>query len=141
MRFHRLLLLFGTLALAGCGYFNALYNAQRRFAEAERAERSGDAAGAHSGYVAAVERAANSYRRYPNSRWADDALFLIGRARFAMGEVAAAKAALPSGAFAQTKADTDIAVYAGRNTVRSTRDLMRRASGNADRAQFKCTAG
>ena len=82
------------LLLAGCGYFNSLYNAQRRFAAAERAARDGDMAAARSGYTAAVEKAAAGYRRYPEGRWADDALFLIGRARFAMGEPAAARAAL-----------------------------------------------
>ncbi|HSJ14081.1 MAG TPA: hypothetical protein VK939_06690 [Longimicrobiales bacterium] len=89
------------LLLAGCGYFNSLYNAKRRFADAERAAQRGDAAGARSGYNAALEKAAVSYRRYPTGRWADDALFLIGRARFAMGEFPAAEAAL-SRVIAQT---------------------------------------
>ena len=71
--------------LAGCGYFNSLYNANRRFADAERARARGDAT-ARAAYYESIDKAAVSYRKYPNGRWADDALLLIGRARFALGE-------------------------------------------------------
>jgi hypothetical protein len=70
------------ISTAGCGYFNALYNAEQKFAEAQRAEADGNRSLAVSSYDAAIERAAVSYRKYPNSRWADDALLLIARARF-----------------------------------------------------------
>lgn len=83
-----------VLCLAGCGYYNSLYNANRSFETAQRATRSGDAATASREYRAAIERAAVSYRKYPDSRWADDALLLLGRARFALGEYDAAAAAM-----------------------------------------------
>lgn len=89
----RTMMLAMLLVLGGCGYFNSLYNANRSFATAERASRTGDRTTAAREYRAAIDRAAVSYRRYPDSRWADDALLLLGRARFALGEHAAAAAA------------------------------------------------
>lgn len=80
-------------ASAGCGYFNSLYNANRQFTEAERAAGRGDAAAAQQAYAGAIDKAARSYRKYPKSRWSDDALHLIARARFELGEYAAARAA------------------------------------------------
>lgn len=81
------------LSVAGCGYFNALYNANRRFAEAERAAAQGDARAADA-YIESIEKAAASYRSHPEGRWADDALLIIGRARFALGQDDAAAVAL-----------------------------------------------
>ena len=82
-----LLLVLLTTPLAGCAYFNSYYNAQRSFAEAERAARRGESANATRAYLAAIDKAAVSYRKHPDSRWADDALLLVGRARFAVGEL------------------------------------------------------
>jgi tetratricopeptide (TPR) repeat protein len=90
----RRLVLVAALLLGGCGYFNSLYNANRSFATAERASRTGDRATAAREYRSAIERAAVSYRKYPDGRWADDALLLLGRARFALGEHNAAAAAM-----------------------------------------------
>ncbi len=82
-----------ALALGSCGYFNTLYNARRQFADAERARLRGDVATARTGYNGSIDKAAKSYRRYPQGRWADDALYLIARARFRLGENLAARAA------------------------------------------------
>lgn len=76
----------GLVLLAGCGYFNALYNAERRFDEAERAAARGERNRAADRYQEAIEHAAVSYRGHPDSRWADDALYLIVRARFGRAE-------------------------------------------------------
>ncbi|HEX2166802.1 MAG TPA: hypothetical protein VHG09_06140 [Longimicrobiales bacterium] len=90
----RMLLLAAALLLGGCGYFNSLYNANRSFATAERASRTGDRVTAAREYRDAIERAAVSYRNHPDSRWADDALLLLGRARFALDEHDATAAAM-----------------------------------------------
>jgi len=88
----RLLPLACTLLFA-CGYFNAMYNARRSFGDAERAAAQGEREVAARAYMDAIEKAAASYRGHPDGRWADDALYLIGRARFALGEDDAAHAA------------------------------------------------
>lgn len=90
----RLLPLAATLALAACAYFNALYNARRAFADAERAAARGDLGTAQNAYATSIEKAAKSLRRDPDGRWADDALYLIGRAHFARGDDPKAIAAL-----------------------------------------------
>ncbi len=90
-----------VLGLAACGYFNSMYNAQRSFDRAEHAARRGELATARTAWLEAIDGAATSYRKHPGSRWADDALLLIARARFRLGEFepayAAASAALGAG--------------------------------------------
>lgn len=83
-----------TFVLAGCGYFNTMYNAQRRFADAERAAARGDRAAAESAWRDALDKAAASVRKDPAGRWADDALLIVGRAHFGLGRYDAAAAAL-----------------------------------------------
>jgi len=90
----RAIFLSAVLALSACAYFNALYNAKRHFADAERAAVRGDLGLAYSNYGTAIEKAARSLRRDPDGRWADDALYLIGRAHFARGDYREAAAAL-----------------------------------------------
>jgi hypothetical protein len=70
------------LALPGCAYFNALYNAKRLYAEAERAAGRGEISAAHANFGRSIEKAARSLERSPDGRWSDDALFLVGRAHF-----------------------------------------------------------
>ena len=86
--------LLASIVVAGCGYFNSLYNARLRFQAAEEADREGNRSTAMSAYAESIDRAFVSYDKYPTSRWADDALLLIARARFARGETREAAAAL-----------------------------------------------
>ena len=92
-RARTIVLIGAAAAVASCGYFNSFYNARRQFADAERAAERGDASTAEANYTGAIEKAAKSYRKYPNSRWSDDALHLIARARFELEEYEAARAA------------------------------------------------
>ncbi|MBI4539546.1 MAG: hypothetical protein HY704_08565 [Gemmatimonadetes bacterium] len=82
------------LLLPACAYFNALYNARRLFREAEGAARQGQQALAAQKYGESIEKAAKSLRIDDDGRWADDALYLIGRAHFERGDWPAARAAL-----------------------------------------------
>jgi tetratricopeptide (TPR) repeat protein len=82
------------LLLFGCGFSNAMYNARRRLGEAERATAQGQQAAARTAYAEAMERAASEYRRHPDGGNAAEALYLVARARFGLGEFAAARAAL-----------------------------------------------
>lgn len=80
--------------LQGCVYYNTLYNARERFDAGERAREAGDADAARAAYGAAVEKAARGFRSDPTGRWADDALYLMGRAWFRTGELARSVRAL-----------------------------------------------
>jgi predicted negative regulator of RcsB-dependent stress response len=94
VRAHRALLVAGLPVLAGCVYFNALYNARSRFEAGEAARLAGRPDEASAAYADAVTKAARSYRQDPEGRWADDALLVLGRAHLRRGELAAARAAL-----------------------------------------------
>ena len=78
--------------LSGCAYFNTFYNARKAFNEAEaRQEASGAAAGSsrRSGgdlYDKAIKKASRVLAFYPDSRWVDDSLLLLGKAFYRKGE-------------------------------------------------------
>jgi TolA-binding protein len=101
----------GSLAwLAGCAYFNTLYNAEQKFAEAEKADahrRAAEAAGGAGAqtpmsnpnaeaYEEVVEKCKKMIARYPDSRHVDDAMLLIGKSLYALGRHEEAAAALDS---------------------------------------------
>jgi GGDEF domain-containing protein len=69
-----------ALLLAGCAYYNGLYNANRLAREAERAERDGRTGEARSLWSQAAVKAESVVSRHPKSRYRDDALYLQGRA-------------------------------------------------------------
>ena len=79
---------------AGCAYFNSLYNARRAFAEAQAARMQDRSVEAASAYRDAIDKAARSYRSDQTGRWADDALYIVGRAYFYSGDWARSQAAL-----------------------------------------------
>jgi len=82
MRCHGILLLgvFAAGALAGCAYFNGLYNANQLVKEAHKAEREGRIGEAHSLWSQAAVKAESVATQYPDSRYRDDALLLQGLA-------------------------------------------------------------
>jgi predicted negative regulator of RcsB-dependent stress response len=82
------------LGAGGCAYYNSLYNANRAFDEAEDARREGRESTARAKYAEAIEKAAKSYRDSGEGRWADDALYLIGRAHARRADWLEAQAAL-----------------------------------------------
>lgn len=82
-------------ALAGsCVYLNSLYNARRSFDEGERARVEGRSAEAQAAYDDAIRKASASFRKDPSGSWADDALYLLGRAYLGRGADARAVDAL-----------------------------------------------
>lgn len=84
--------------VAGCAYYNGLYNANRLAREAERAEREGRTGEARSLWSQAAVKAESVVSRHPNSKYKDDALLLRGRALSRMGVCAQATAPLAAAA-------------------------------------------
>ena len=73
-----------------CTYYNTFYNAKKSFKEGEKAQKN-LAPGVRSSagkqkYEEAIKKASKVLTFHPKSKWADDALFLIGRAYYNMGE-------------------------------------------------------
>jgi tetratricopeptide (TPR) repeat protein len=80
--------------VAGCAYFNTLYNAQYIYQEAEDLRRAGQDAEASERYAAVVDKAQKTYERDTEGQWADDALYLLGRAHLRRGNLFEARVAL-----------------------------------------------
>jgi hypothetical protein len=104
-----------------CAYYNGIYNAEGLYEEAERLRLSGADSLARARYEDVVRKAAKGYREDTMGPWADDALYLIGRARLRMGELSAATAALSQAA--QQTSDEQIrlgaTLYLGAALIRS----------------------
>ncbi len=79
-------LLFVLPFITGCAYFNTFYNAQKSFNEGLRLKEQNQQVQAKAKFDKAIEKSARVVQRWPNSRWVDDALFLIGRSYFETGQ-------------------------------------------------------
>jgi hypothetical protein len=64
--------------LAGCAYFNGVYNARQAEKHGDAMRRTGRSAEADSLYTIAAQKAESVLAHYPKSRWTDDALFIAG---------------------------------------------------------------
>ena len=70
---------FLLLALAGCAYFNGIYNARAAAREAERLEREGRSSEARDAWLRSAASAESVLVRHRDGRWGPEALFLAGR--------------------------------------------------------------
>ena len=79
---------------AGCTYYNSVYNAGRLYDEAEALRRAGQDSISRVRYLEVIRGTAEAYRARPESEWAGEALFLLGRSRLRLGDLRAAQSAL-----------------------------------------------
>jgi len=77
---------FTLLLLAGCVYYNGMYNANRLAKHARKAERNGQTFAAQGYWAQAEVRADTVIARYPNSSWADDAQLIRAEAMISRGD-------------------------------------------------------
>ena len=75
---------------AGCAYFNMFYNAQAAYREGMRLKEQNQNSQAKAKFDKAIEKSALVIKRWPKSRWVDDALFLIGASYYQEGQYAKA---------------------------------------------------
>ncbi|HET9947279.1 MAG TPA: tetratricopeptide repeat protein, partial [Longimicrobiales bacterium] len=83
-----------TAVLTGCTYYNAVYNAERLYEQAESDLRAGRDSLAELRYREVARRTAEAYRADPAGERAGELLLLLGRAQLRTGEVRAAQLAL-----------------------------------------------
>ncbi|MEE9573559.1 MAG: tetratricopeptide repeat protein, partial [Candidatus Neomarinimicrobiota bacterium] len=80
------IIIFTSSIFVNCVYFNTFYNAKFIFSEAEkmRAEKEGESLGNNitDKYKKVIEKSNVVINNYPDSKYIDDALFLIGRSHF-----------------------------------------------------------
>jgi TolA-binding protein len=75
------LVLLASLAVlgAGCGaYFNTYYNAEKAFEKAERTLANSGAKSARANYDDCLKISSKLLQFYPESRWVDDTILLVG---------------------------------------------------------------
>lgn len=83
------LVLFALGAGGGCAYFNTYSNARRYFKQAENMQRTPDGKitpNARKAYDDSIEKCKKLMELYPDSKYVDDALFLMSRAYFEKSE-------------------------------------------------------
>ena len=81
-------------SLAGCAYYNGMYNANRLARQAEKAEREGRTFDAASLWGQAGVKADTMLARHGSSQWVDDALLIRGKAYQRLGDCSSAVTAL-----------------------------------------------
>lgn len=81
-------------SLAGCAYYNGMYNTNRLARQAEKAEREGRTFDAASLWGQAGVRADTMLARHGSSKWADDALLIRGKSYQRLGDCSSAVTAL-----------------------------------------------
>ena len=84
----------GSGLLAGCFYYNTLYNAEDLYRQAETLRLGGQNSGLGVQYREVVEKASRGYQADEEGGRADQALLLIGKAHFRLGEITEARQAL-----------------------------------------------
>ncbi len=81
--------LVAAVMLGSCAYFNTLYNARKIYAEAEdmRIEKGTEVdRNLKSKYDEVITKCGKIIRDYPDSKWVDDAIFLMGQSLVRQGE-------------------------------------------------------
>jgi TolA-binding protein len=84
-----------SVFLTGCAYFNTFYNARKYFQDAYKAtekNKTNDLAGdERSNYQKSVEKSLLLLEDFPDSKWADDALLLLGKSYFYLRDYTASE--------------------------------------------------
>jgi TolA-binding protein len=93
--------LLSALTLTGCVYFNTFYNARKYYAEgdklaAQAPENASLPAPARAAFERSIEKSSQVLTSHPDSKYADDALLLLGKAHYRIGDYAESAAALRS---------------------------------------------
>ena len=75
--------LLGMITFVGCAYFNSFYNARKNYREAEKQRENSPTQQQNTQkYNKAIESAGRLLNDYPNSKWVDDALLLMGQSYY-----------------------------------------------------------
>lgn len=78
-----------AVMLGSCAYFNTLYNARKNYSKAEELRESKDGEvdrNLKERYNEVITKCGKIIRDYPDSRWVDDAIFLMGKSLVRQGE-------------------------------------------------------
>jgi TolA-binding protein len=136
-------LFLGLFVFSGCVYFNTFYLAKKSYSKAEKAQKKSGretADGAASAdYQAAIKWASKVLTFHPKSGWVDDALFLIGRSYYNMGEHFKAQGKFEEllTGFPDSKFAPEAKVYLARSILKSGRPEAARDLANRSIEEVK----
>ena len=94
-----LILILGIIFLAGCAYYNTFYNAQQYFKKARKqiennksqSRQRGISTEARQNLNQAITKSKKVLFKYPDSRWADNAQYLLAISNYYKGNYRNAK--------------------------------------------------
>jgi TolA-binding protein len=91
MKYCKILVIFLVLSLisSGCVYYNTFYHAKKNFNDAEeQREKTGQdkAGGSSKKYKVAIEKSMAVLTDHPESKYVDDALYIIGKSFYHLGD-------------------------------------------------------
>ncbi len=126
----------GLFVFSGCVYFNTFYLAKKSYSKAEKTQKktgreTADGASI-ADYQAAIKWASKVLTFHPKSGWVDDALFLIGRSYYNMGEHFKAQGKFEEllAGFPDSKFAPEAKVYLARSVLKSGRPEAARDLAN-----------
>jgi TolA-binding protein len=73
-------------ALASCAYFNTVYNAKNYYRQGRRAVKHDTLILDSENFDKAIEKSTSIIVKYPDTRWVDDALFMMGASYYFKGD-------------------------------------------------------
>jgi TolA-binding protein len=76
-----------VISFVGCAYFNSFYNARKNYREADKQREESPTQQVNTQkYNQAIESAGRLLNDYPNSKWVDDALLLMGKSYYHLNQ-------------------------------------------------------
>ncbi len=135
-------------SLPACVYYNTFYNARKQFSDAHSQRLASEAepdnrilANAYRDYyLSAIKKASAVLDLYPDSKWIDDSLLLIGKSYYWRGEHK--EAILKYDEILENFPDSELVTEAqywkaialwGNETITLSRELLEQISGSDDR--------
>jgi len=95
LKYSKLLLLVGFIGLQSCAYYNTFYNAEEYYAAAQKLTRENQTESVSREeinlYSKAIEKSKKLLTKYPESKYRDDAQFIIAKAYYYKGDFLLAK--------------------------------------------------
>ena len=126
----------GLFVFSSCVYFNTFYLAKKSYSKAEKSQKksgreTADGA-ATADYQTAIKWASKVLTFHPKSGWVDDALFLIGRSYYNMGDHFKAQGKFEEllAGFPDSKFAPEAKVYLTRSILKSGRPEAARDLAN-----------
>ena len=141
------LLLIHLFLLCGCAYFNTFYNAKKFYRKAEKENKDKKENINPQNYRKAIDTAAKIPEFYPDSKYIDDALFMMGKSYYRIGEYPKAQRKFEEliTNYPQSEFIEEIKLFLGRSLIKNNnkdraRELLTRLGNLSEREDIRVEA-